>query len=343
MNKTVTDDLVAQFLDVYNAQGKDTIWRQHSATFRHFWSNKVLASGTRPISDNECDVVIQILDRHGKGNTKESEAVARTMVPQNVWRKLFNSLHIDKNLGLLVDSILQENNLKRKAALIDKLYVDNEGRKNRLTGESGSTINALLAAYDPVKNLSSVSLKHRKMQMDFLGLKIPTDWDLASIGQRIVQSNVILCKKTRELGIHGTARTLGGFWYFGPVKELWEGLPDLDVDIHTYEATEGSRRLVIHLRRERNPAIVRKKKKQAPSLDCEICGFSFKRIYGEDASKYCEVHHLLPLSEVEHTIQTRMEDLAILCSNCHRVAHLHNPPYTLDEIKNMLALASVHP
>ena len=113
--------------------------------------------------------------------------------------------------------------------------------------------------------------------------------------------------------------------------------PTLDVDIHTGLASEGRRRLVYHLQRERNRTIVCAKKRQANSLDCEICGFSFDKVYGLAASDYCEVHHLKPLSEVEHTTQTRMEDLAILCANCHRVVHLRNPPYSLSEVREMLA------
>ena len=116
-----------------------------------------------------------------------------------------------------------------------------------------------------------------------------------------------------------------------------DATPSLDVDIHTVAATEGRRRLVLHLQRERNQTVVRNKKKHATTLDCEVCGFSFGRAYGSTTGDYCEVHHLLPLSEVEHTIQTRMEDLAILCANCHRVVHLHNPPYTLEEVRSMLA------
>lgn len=112
--------------------------------------------------------------------------------------------------------------------------------------------------------------------------------------------------------------------------------PSLDVDIHTVVATEGRRRLVLHLQRERNQTLVRRKKKQAASLDCEVCGFSFSRAYGSAASDYCEVHHLLPLSDVEDSTQTRIEDLAILCANCHRVVHMHNPPYTLVEVRIML-------
>src|SRR6185295_4712945 len=112
--------------------------------------------------------------------------------------------------------------------------------------------------------------------------------------------------------------------------------PSLDVDIHTTVATEGRRRLVLHLQRERDQAIVRKKKRQAASLDCEVCGFSFRRAYAGAVIDYCEVHHLLPLSEVDDTTSTRMEGLAILCANCHRVVHLRNPPYTLDQLRILL-------
>jgi predicted HNH restriction endonuclease len=115
-----------------------------------------------------------------------------------------------------------------------------------------------------------------------------------------------------------------------------DAAPELDVDVHSLAATEGRRRLVLHLQRERNQSVVRKKKQQASSLDCEVCGFSFGRAYSSAAGDYCEVHHLLPLSDVDDTTKTRMEDLAILCANCHRVVHLHNPPYTLDQVRGLL-------
>jgi hypothetical protein len=215
------DELVGKFLESYDAPGKDAIWQQHSATFRRFWSNKVLPREAGLIPDEESDVVIRILDRNGKGNTKASEAVARAMVPQGVWRKLFNALHADLNLAVLVDSAFKEKDLDRKAALIDELYKANEGKKNWLTGESANVLDALLAAYDPVNNLTVISLNDRKTQMDFLKLELPFDWNRASFGQRIARSNVLLREGTRALGLDGTARTLSCFWYFNPVKELW--------------------------------------------------------------------------------------------------------------------------
>lgn len=111
---------------------------------------------------------------------------------------------------------------------------------------------------------------------------------------------------------------------------------ELDVDIHSVAVNEGRRRLVQHLQRERKRTIVRMKKKQAASLDCEVCGFSFRRVYGTGAIDYCEVRHLLPLSEADDGAQTHMEDLAIVCANCHRVIHLRNPPYEMEDVRKML-------
>src|ERR1044071_4457634 len=101
---------------------------------------------------------------------------------------------------------------------------------------------------------------------------------------------------------------------------IHEQMLTADVDIHKSSSTamEGRRRLISHLQRERNPSLVRKKKRQAESLHCEVCGFSFARAYGKRAEAYCEVHHLIPLAEAEQIITTRLEDLAILCANCHR-------------------------
>lgn len=114
---------------------------------------------------------------------------------------------------------------------------------------------------------------------------------------------------------------------------------EYDIDIHSPGASEGNRRLILHLVRERNQGLVQRKKKFAASLACEACLFSFSQRYGTGAAAYCEVHHLVPLAEAGQSTRTKLQDLAILCANCHRVVHMRNPPYTLDEIKQMLAHA----
>jgi hypothetical protein len=111
-----------------------------------------------------------------------------------------------------------------------------------------------------------------------------------------------------------------------------------DIDIHELSVSEGNSIFVAHIRHERNQTIIKAKKRHAKSLDCEICGFSLVRVYGANAKDYCEVHHLIQLSEAERETETYIKALAILCSNCHRVVHLRNPPFSLNEVKCMLTI-----
>lgn len=57
-------------------------------------------------------------------------------------------------------------------------------------------------------------------------------------------------------------------------------------------------------------------------LSCEVCGFNFSNVYGDLGEDFIEVHHLRPVStlEVPKNIDP-VEDLAVLCSNCHRMIH----------------------
>ena len=149
---------MSEFLNTYAQKTKDKIWQEHSEKFRHFWSGEIEAPDAKPLSDEACDVIIRILNTHGKGNTRDNEAMANTMVPQEVWRRMPKSFQSDRQLASLVGAVLKEEDPKKKAASIDKLYEKNDGAKNRLTGPAGVTINALLAAYDPSDNLTIVSL-----------------------------------------------------------------------------------------------------------------------------------------------------------------------------------------
>ena len=62
--------LAADFIRTYDATGKDLIWQQQSNQFRQFWDNRILAEDSEPLTDNECDAVIRILDRNARGNTR---------------------------------------------------------------------------------------------------------------------------------------------------------------------------------------------------------------------------------------------------------------------------------
>jgi hypothetical protein len=88
---------------------------------------------------------------------------------------------------------------------------------------------------------------------------------------------------------------------------------------------EGRRRLFIHTRRERAQGLVKAKLKSVLAPWCEVCGFSFEQCYGEAGAGFAEVHHLTPLHDTDGIRRTTLEDLAIVCANCHRM--LHRKPF----------------
>ncbi|MEN5174287.1 MULTISPECIES: HNH endonuclease [Acinetobacter] len=113
-------------------------------------------------------------------------------------------------------------------------------------------------------------------------------------------------------------------------------LPDID----NLAAREGSFKIREHLVRERNLNIIKQKKKKVLSdlkkLECEVCHFDFKKVYGEIGEEFCEVHHLIPLSKAIGIVETKLEDLAIVCSNCHRMLHREKELLTLEGLKKLM-------
>lgn len=87
---------------------------------------------------------------------------------------------------------------------------------------------------------------------------------------------------------------------------------------------------------ERNPA-ARKKCLEHWQYSCQCCGFDFEKTYGEIGKDFIHVHHINPLSEIkEEYILNPITDLVPVCANCHAMIHRKNPPYKLEDIRNLL-------
>jgi len=95
-----------------------------------------------------------------------------------------------------------------------------------------------------------------------------------------------------------------------------------------------------HRFRERNSALVKAAKERFLEkhgrLFCECCKFNFEDQYGEIGSAFIEAHHVLPVSDLSHSGKTKVEDLAMLCSNCHRMVHRKRPWIALEKLKELL-------
>ena len=91
------------------------------------------------------------------------------------------------------------------------------------------------------------------------------------------------------------------------------------------EAIEGRLRTVTHINRERDPRLRQKKINKVLAekgrLACEACGFDFATRYGDHGEGFIEVHHTQPLATLTEASRITLDDLALLCSNCHRMVH----------------------
>ena len=106
------------------------------------------------------------------------------------------------------------------------------------------------------------------------------------------------------------------------------------------EYSEGRVAYRKHKTRERNPNLIKRAKERFMKnndghLYCEACGFDFFEVYGERGKEFIEGHHTRLVSELSEGDKTRVEDIAMLCSNCHRMVH-RKPILTVDELKKIM-------
>jgi predicted HNH restriction endonuclease len=111
----------------------------------------------------------------------------------------------------------------------------------------------------------------------------------------------------------------------------------LDVeDQDDVEAEEGRLLTRVHRSRERSRKIVEKKKaaflSQHGRLFCEACGFDFSLVYGSDHGHIIECHHIKPVHSMAAGDKTKLEDLVLLCANCHRVIHSNRKWISVGEL-----------
>jgi 5-methylcytosine-specific restriction protein A len=71
---------------------------------------------------------------------------------------------------------------------------------------------------------------------------------------------------------------------------------------------------------------------------CKACKLDMGERYGSAAAGLIEIHHITPVSQLgEDYIIDPRADLTPLCPNCHSVAHRRTPPYSVDDLREMLA------
>lgn len=108
-------------------------------------------------------------------------------------------------------------------------------------------------------------------------------------------------------------------------------------DVVDFEYEEGLRREAERSFFQRNPRLAQQAKEIYGCI-CQVCGFDFAKTYGALGQNFAEVHHLNPLSErppEEWTtaVRTNVTEVAVICSNCHRMIHRRKPALSIEELR----------
>jgi 5-methylcytosine-specific restriction protein A len=118
-----------------------------------------------------------------------------------------------------------------------------------------------------------------------------------------------------------------------PVSEILAGEEE--------DGAEGQILTRTHRVRERDVNLVKRKKEQVRKavgvLKCEVCDFDFSSRYGAHGEGFIECHHTKPVSELKAGDRTKLADLALVCSNCHRMIHRRRPWLSIERLKALLA------
>lgn len=149
----------------------------------------------------------------------------------------------------------------------------------------------------------------------------------------------LISKKVTQLDGHNRKLILKTF---ACIKKLI-GISDEYLDFNdssSKEFLEGDKKVAFHFYRERNSKLIKAKKhsfiREYGKLFCEVCEFNFQDNYGDRGKDFAEIHHNVPISSSDFMRSTQLDDLSVLCSNCHRMIHRKEPWLNISELKKII-------
>lgn len=100
---------------------------------------------------------------------------------------------------------------------------------------------------------------------------------------------------------------------------------------------EGIRYEIITMTASRSRRLRDKAFQRAKGI-CAVCERDFTKLLSGRGIRVLQVHHKRMLSKTESETQTRLEDLVVVCANCHLLLHLDvKRSLTVPQLKKMLA------
>lgn len=90
----------------------------------------------------------------------------------------------------------------------------------------------------------------------------------------------------------------------------------------------------------RNPNLIKAAKQRAANR-CELCGLNTDQLDPEIGARVLECHHLDQLADQPgDCAETRLDEVLVVCANCHRLLHAKRPPFVPDVLRARMAAAS---
>lgn len=123
------------------------------------------------------------------------------------------------------------------------------------------------------------------------------------------------------------------------IDEIWVDTVIIPEELQAAECKniiEGAVKAIIVNSYERNPE-ARKQCIEHHGYTCAVCGFDFSKAYGMIGTSYIHVHHVKSLSEIKAQYKVNpVEDLCPVCPNCHAMLHRRQPPFSVEELRQII-------
>jgi len=126
-------------------------------------------------------------------------------------------------------------------------------------------------------------------------------------------------------------------------EDVYSEFLESDIDTLMFE---GGERIRVHLARDRNPDVRHRllRSREGRGLVCDLCSESHSHLDRSLREAIFEVHHLTPFS-MKAERETTLDQLALLCANCHRLTHraitITKRSLSLDELRALVKSRTV--
>lgn len=224
--------------------------------------------------------------------------------------------------------------------LIDLGYTNKEGRRD--FAGAAAICSLLLTALYPSRFVDFLPTRWRTFAERFdYSPAFPHE---SSYGEKIIWAGKVATELSNTSTFKKYWPQYNPLWIVAGLCWKWHDpyvgdIVSSDIDL-PFTAEEGKQRIRSHIYRERNRILMTIVKSERyridPLLRCEVCKFSFFEKYGDIGQEFIEGHHKIPLASLEKSQITKPEDIALVCSNCHRMIHRNGESRSIEDMQKRL-------